>query len=138
MFSSFKLSPVSESNIGGGARTTLSWFSFVLFVFFFFFFNCFFKSLTLALESPCCFYLQKNTLNGDNPFDSAQDARTAHFRTSGTLPVFKHFLPLHTVIDLRQVLHILFFSIFSHLFKEFCARTHFMFVISQRTRELQV
>ena len=55
-----------------------------------------------ALESPCCFCLQKKMLNGANPFDSAHEAQMAHFKTSGIPGTLLHFLVLKTLLGFKQ------------------------------------
>ena len=41
-------------------------------------------------------------LNGDNPFDTAHEAQTAHFKISGTLATLLHFLTLQTLLGFKQ------------------------------------
>ena len=53
-------------------------------------------------------------LNRANPFDTAHDAQTKHFKTSGTLATFVHILDLQIFLGLKNEKHILSFSIFSH------------------------
>ena len=55
-----------------------------------------------SLESAWIFCLQKKILNAAKPFDSAQDAQIAHFRSSGTPLTLKHFFPFHTVFGFKH------------------------------------
>ena len=75
-------------------------------------------SVNCALESPCCFCLQKKMLNGARPFDIGHEAKMAHIKTLEMLLTLLHFLTLHTVLYLKQEYDILPFSIFSHLSRE--------------------
>ena len=73
-----------------------------------------FSSANGALESLCSFHLQKKMLNGAIHFDTAHEAQTAHFKTSGTLATLVHLLDLQIFLGFKQEKHILPYSIFSH------------------------
>ena len=73
-----------------------------------------FSSANGALESQCYFRLHKKMLKGANPFDTAHEVQTAHFKTSGTLAILVHLLDLQIFLGFKQEKPILHFSIFSH------------------------
>ena len=78
-----------------------------------YFSSSFFSSASRALESPCCFCLKKNMLDGANPFDTIHEVQTAYFKTLGTPATLLHLHDLQMLFGFKQEKHILPFSIFS-------------------------
>ena len=79
-----KLSELSFVSVVWNIKFTAAWIfesTIVVPSFPIYFSSSFFSSANGDLESPCSFCLQKKLANGANPFDTAHEAQTAHFKT---------------------------------------------------------
>ena len=103
LFGSRKLSELSSVSKVWNIKFTANWIlesTIVVPSFPIYFSSSLFSSANGALESPCSFCLQKKMLNRANPFDTAHEAQTAHFKTSGTLATLVHLYLLDLQIYL--------------------------------------